>query len=282
MSRKVAIVTDSTGAFPQSIIDDLQLHIVPLNIHWDGTNYVDFVDITPTEFYKKLASSKTVPTTSQPSAEAFAVVYEQLLNQNYDILTLPFSSRLSGTYHSAMMAAAEFPTGRVTVLDTLHVSVALCNIIIKTARAAQKGATLLECTNIAQDAARRIKVFFAVETLEYLRKGGRINTASAFLGTALNLKPILSIVDGLIVPVERVRTSRKAHQRLLELAEETVGPHGKIEFLGIISADAADAAEELRQEAHKRFQIEEELVTDLSPVLGCHVGNGTIGLSFMV
>lgn len=282
MSRKVAIVTDSTGAYPQSTIEDLQLHIVPLNIHWAGTNYVDFVDITPKEFYKKLASSKTIPTTSQPSAEAFAVVYEQLIKQNYDILALPLSSRLSGTYHSAMMAAAEYPTDRITVLDTLLVSVSLGTTVIKTARAAQKGATLLECANIAQDAARRTKVYFAVETLEYLHKGGRIGSAATFLGTALNLKPILSIEEGLIVPVERVRTSRKAHQRLLDLAEQKVGSHGKIEFLGIISADAAGPAEELLKEAHKRFWIEEELVTDLSPVLGCHVGNGTIGISFLV
>ena len=96
MSRKVAIVTDSTGAFPASMIEELKLSIVPLNIHWDGTNYVDFVDITPAEFYKKLASSKTLPTTSQPSAAAFADVFEKLLSQDYDILTLPLSSRLSG------------------------------------------------------------------------------------------------------------------------------------------------------------------------------------------
>ena len=126
---------------------------------------------------------------------------------------------------------------------------------------------MLECSNIAKDVASRTKVYFAVETLEYLHKGGRINTAAAFLGTALNLKPILELKDGVIIPVERVRTSRKAHQRLLELAEQTVGPHGKIEFLGLVSADAREAVEELREEAHKRFQIEEELVTDLSAVL---------------
>ncbi|HOT24829.1 MAG: DegV family protein [Chloroflexi bacterium] len=281
MSRKVAIVTDSTGAFPASMIEELKLSIVPLNIHWDGTNYVDFVDITPAEFYKKLASSKTLPTTSQPSAAAFADVFEKLLSQDYDILTLPLSSRLSGTYYSAMMAAAQFPTGRIEILDTLFASVPLSAIVIKAARAALKGATLLECSNIAKDVASRTKVYFAVETLEYLHKGGRINTAAAFLGTALNLKPILELKDGVIIPVERVRTSRKAHQRLLELAEQTVGPHGKIEFLGLVSADAREAVEELREEAHKRFQIEEELVTDLSAVLGCHVGNGTIGLSFL-
>jgi DegV family protein with EDD domain len=281
MSRKVAIITDSTATIPQSIIDSLQIHTVPLNIHWDGINYIDLVDITPAEFYKKLASSKTLPTTSQPNAEAFVQVYEQLLNQDYDILTLPISSKLSGTYYSAMMAAARFPLGRVEVIDTLFTSCPLSAIVIKTARAAQKGASLLECSNLARDTARRTKVYFAVETLEYLHKGGRINTASAFLGSALNLKPILSFEDGLIVPVERVRTSRKAHERLLELAEQTVGPNGKIEFLGLVSAAAPQALEDLRQKAHKRFQIEEELAMDLSPVLGCHVGNGTVGISLM-
>ena len=281
MSRKTAIVTDSTAAFTPAIIEELQLHVIPLNIHWDGTSYVDFVDITPAEFYKKLATSKTLPTTSQPSAAAFAQVYEELLTQDYDVLTLPISSKLSGTYDSAMMAAAQFPAGRIEVFDTLVTSSPLNGIVIKTARAAKKGASLLECSNIARDAASRTKIYFAVETLEYLHKGGRINTASAFLGTALNLKPILSFEDGLIVPVERVRTSRKAHERLLDLVEEFVGPHGKIEFLGLVSADAEEALEELRQEAHARFQIEEEMVTDMSPVLGCHVGNGTVGISFL-
>ncbi|MCZ2145100.1 MAG: DegV family protein [Anaerolineales bacterium] len=281
MSRKVAIVTDSTGAFPRSIIDELNLHIVPLNIHWDGKNYVDFVDITPAEFYKMLPAAKTLPTTSQPSAAAFITVFEQLIAENYDILTLPLSSKISGTYDSAMMALRQVTAGRVEVLDTLLASIPLSAIVMKTARAAKQGATLLECSNIAKEAASRSKVFFAVETLEYLHKGGRINTAAAFLGTALNLKPILSLEDGLIVPVDRVRTTRKAHQHLLDLAEQSVGSHGKIEFLGLVSADAPKAVEELRKEAHKRFQIEEELATDLSPVLGCHVGNGAVGLSFM-
>ncbi|MFZ3070023.1 MAG: DegV family protein [Anaerolineaceae bacterium] len=278
---KVAIVTDGTGALPESINKAYDLHIVPLTIEWEGKSYLDGVDIKPREFYTRLSSSKTIPTTSQPSAAAFYQTFLPLIEQGYDILTLPLSSKISGTYLSASTAAKQFPGERIEVLDTLSASLPLGMITILAARAAQQGATLLECNNVAIDAASRMHVYFAVESLEYLYKGGRINTASKFMGTALDLKPILELKDGLIVPCERVRTSKKAHARLVELAEEIVGPKGNIEFLGFVSANASEVLDELHEEAHKRFRIKEEIFSDLSPVLGSHVGPGTVGFVFI-
>ena len=152
---------------------------------------------------------------------------------------------------------------------------------MKVARAAKAGASLQECREIALDVASRVKIYFSVETLENLRKGGRINSAAAFLGTALDMKPILEFRGGLIEAKERVRTSKKAHARLLELTEEIAGPQGELEMVGFVSAAAQPAMEELRQAAHERFTIKEEFSGELSPVLGTHVGIGTSGISFL-
>ncbi|MGV8050299.1 MAG: DegV family protein [Anaerolineaceae bacterium] len=278
MANKVAIVTDSTGALPENINKECKLHIVPLLIEWDGKTYVDGVDLKPQAFYEKLSASKTIPTTSQPSTAAFSDTFAPLIEQGYDILCLPISSKISGTYLSASTAAKQFPENRIEVLDTLYTSLALGIITILAARAAQQGASLLECHNIAMDAASRMHVYFAVETLEYLQKGGRINSATKFLGTALDIKPILELKDGLIVPCEQVRTSKKAHLRLLELAENIVGPMGTIEYLGLVSANNPEALDELHTKAHQRFRVKEEVFAGTSPVLGTHVGPGMVGI----
>ena len=194
---------------------------------------------------------------------------------------MPLSAAISGTFLSASAAAGQFPIGRIEVLDTKSVSVGLGIILMKVARAAKAGASLPECREIALDVASRVKIYFSVETLENLRKGGRINSAAAFLGTALDMKPILEFRGGLIEAKERVRTSKKAHARLLELTEEIAGPQGELEMVGFVSAAAQPAMEELRQAAHERFTIKEEFSGELSPVLGTHVGIGTVGIGFL-
>ncbi len=281
MPNKVAIVTDTTAALPDELNEQYDLHLVPLCLLWDGVTYTDKVDISPDEFYKKLSTSKTLPTTSQPSVAAFSDVYAPLIAEGYDILTLPISSKISGTFDSASIAAKQYPEGRIAVLDTLSASLALGMITILAARAAQRGATLLECRNIAVDAASRMHILFAVETLEYLHKGGRINTAAKFLGNTLDLKPILELQDGFISPIERVRTSKKAHSRLLELTEMVIGPNGAVDFLGVVSAAASEQAADLLRKAQDHFRINEMLSTELSPILGAHVGPGTVGIVFL-
>lgn len=281
MANKVAIITDSTANIPEEYYQELNIQTVPLIIHWDGQAYVDKIELTPQEFYRRLAISKTLPTTSQPSVAAFTEVFAPLIEQGYDIITLPLSSGISGTFLSASAAAGQFPIGRIEVLDTKSVSVGLGIILIKVGRAAKAGATLQECRQIAMDVASRVHIYFSVETLENLRKGGRINTAAAFLGTALDMKPILEFRGGLIEAKERVRTSKKAHARLVELTEEIVGPKGEIELAGFVSAAAEPAMEELRQQIHKQFTVKEEFSGILSPVLGTHVGIGTVGIAFL-
>ena len=279
--NKVAIVTDSTTAIPDDIAREHNLTIIPLSVNWDGKSYLDGIEITVEEFYERLSESSTLPTTSQPPVEMFAKAYENLLNQGYDILTIVLSSKLSGTWLSATQAAADFPKNRITVLDSLQASMPLTLVALQTAEAALRGATLLECTNLAKDLCQRVRTLFIVNTLEFLHKGGRIGSAAHLIGTALQMKPILQIKDGLVASFNKVRTFRKASERVLEVAEAELGKQGTIEYLGIVTANAPQVAEDFLREAHARFRVRKELVGLISPVIGTHVGPGAVGFVYI-
>ena len=279
--NKVAIVTDSTTAIPDSIARENNLTIVPLNLIWDGQSYLDGIEITPLEFYERLVKSETLPTTSQPSVGMFAQSYTRLIEQGFDILTIVISEKLSGTYQSAIQAAEDFPRNRITVLDSKQGSMPLSLAVLMTAQAAQRGATLLECTNLAKDICNRVRTLFIVDTLEYLHKGGRIGGAARLIGTALKMKPILEIKDGVIDSFDKVRTSRKAIERVFEVAETELGKQGTIEYLGIVTANASQIGDEILTMAHQRFHIRNEFVGLISPVIGAHVGPGTVGFVYV-
>lgn len=279
--NKVAIITDSTTAIPASIAENQNLTIVPLNVNWDGETYQDGIDITPQEFYERLSKSKSIPSTSQPSAGAFREIYKKYLDEGYDILTLVISSKISGTYNSAIQGAEGLPENRLFVLNSLQASMPLAIMALMTSDAALRGASLLECKNLAIDISERIKTLFVVNTLEFLHKGGRIGAASRFLGTALNLKPILKLQNGVIHPLEKVRTHKKAIKRVFELAELDLGKQGRIEYLGVLSANSPKLSEEIADTARSRFIVKNEFLSEISPVIGTHVGPGTIGLVYL-
>lgn len=279
--NKVAIVTDSTVAIPPAIAEQQKLNIVPLSVNWDGQTYMDGIDITPHEFYKRLKTSKSLPTTSQPSAGAFAQVYTKLLDEGYDILAMVISSKISGTWDSAIQGAEGLPKDRLVILNSLQASMPLAIMAMMTSDAALKGASLLECKNLATDISERIQTLFVVDTLEFLHKGGRIGAASRFLGTALNLKPILKLQNGAIVPLEKVRTFSKAIKRVFEIAEADLGKQGRVEYLGVLSANSPKLSEEMVATARQRFKIKNEFVSEISPVIGTHSGPGAVGLVYL-
>jgi len=279
--NKVAIITDSTSAIPDSIAREHNLTIVPLNLIWDGMSYLDGIEVTPKEFYDRLVKSDTIPTTSQPSVGKFAEEYRKLIDQGFDILTIVISSKLSGTYQSALQAAEDFPKNRIVVVDSLQTSMPLAIAVLMTAQAAQRGATLLECTNLANDLCQRVRTLFVVDTLEFLYKGGRIGGAARLIGTALKMKPLLELKNGEIDSFDKVRTYKKAVDRVFEVAETELGKQGTIEYLGIVTANAPQAGDELLTMAHQRFHVRNEFVGQISPVIGTHVGPGTIGLVYL-
>ena len=275
---KIAIVTDSTANLPAEWVEQYDVQVIPLQIHWENDTFRDGVDITPSDFYARLSHSKTLPTTSQPSVQDFLQVFESLADQADGIIVPLISSGISGTVASALAAAREFTRIPIEVIDTHITSTGQVLIILAAARAAARGESLQEVKRAANEVVQRLQVFFAVDTLEYLHRGGRINGASRYLGTMLDIKPILFFnSEGKIDALERVRTKRKALQRLIFLAEQQA--NGQPVNVGIVHANVPQAAQKFRDEVAQRLNCKEIFIGEFSPVISVHVGPGTIGIA---
>lgn len=278
---KIAVVTDSTAYLSEEIISTYGITVVPLVVIWGEETLLDNVDIGPKEFYERLSTAQVMPSTSQATIQAFADVFEKLHAQGYDILAIVLSSALSGTLDSAIQAKKMVPDANITLVDSQYTSLPLAFMALAAARAAKSGATIEECTKIVETVREQTQVFFAVDTLEFLHRGGRIGGASRFLGTALGLKPILYLEEGKIEALEKVRTSKRAHARLVELVEEAVNGKSPINFLGVVHAASEDTAANLLNLAEEKFNPDELMLASLSPVLGTHTGPGTIGIAYV-
>jgi len=240
------------------------------------------VDILPHQFYERLSASKIMPTTSQVTPAVMYDTFQSLMNTGYDVLGIFISSKISGTVQSAMQAS-EMLNGanhKVAIVDSLSTTMAMGWPVLTAARAAEVGETLTECQKIAENACRNSGVFFLVETLEFLRRGGRIGGAQALLGNVLNIKPILELRDGVIEPADRVRTKQKAIQRVVELALERVNNRTPVR-VAVTHANAESDAESLLKAAQTQLNPIETIISPLSPVIGTHAGPGTIALNFM-
>lgn len=275
---KIAILTDSTANIPLEWVEPYDLQVIPLKIHWGNETFLDGVDITPNEFYAQLSHSKSLPTTSQPSTQDFLQAFESLSEKADGIVVPLISSGISGTVGSAEAAARQFSRVPVEIVDTRVTSAGQALIVLAAARAAAQGKSLQEVRQAADDVIQRMHLFFAVDTLEYLHRGGRIGGASRYLGTVLNIKPILYFdLDGKLDALERARTKSKALQRLMALAEEKANGHPL--HLGVIHANSPQIAQEFREQITQHLQCEEIFILELSPVIGVHVGPGTIGIA---
>jgi len=282
MSNKVAIVTDSTAYLPTEQIQQLNITVTPLSVIWGEQVQRDGVDILPNEFYERLAHSKVMPTTSQVTPAVMHSTFQSLLEQGYDVLGIFLSSKISGTVQSAIQAIDMLSTGadKVAIVDSLATTMALGLPVITTARAAQAGASLTECQKLAQQACKNSGLLFIVETLEFLRRGGRIGGAQALLGTLLNIKPILELRDGRIEPADKVRTRQKAIQRAVKLAAERIQGQSPVR-LAVTHANAEADAEILLKVAQAELSPIETFTSLLSPVIGTHAGPGTVVLNYM-
>lgn len=278
--KKVAIVTDSTAYLPSNYVEEFGVTVVPLTLQWDGASYRDGVDILPDEFYTRLSDSKTLPTTSQATVNDFTQVYKRIMDEGFDILTLPISSGISGTYDSAIQAKAQLGNVPIEIIDTRLVSMALSFQVLAAARAAKDGASLEECKQIALKAYDHIGVYFVVDTLKYLHAGGRIGGGKRFMGTALNIKPILEIRDGKIEAVKSVISINKALEAMVEMVEKDVDQRKPVR-VSVFHALAAEKAQELLKTTAARLHADEAILSYVSPVIGCHVGPGTLSIAYM-
>jgi len=282
--NKVMVVTDSTSNIPTQMMNGNPVQVLPLQVIWDHKVYKDGVDIQPMEFYQRLAVDKVMPSTSQTTPEEFKATYAQLIEHGYDILSIHISSKLSGTMDSAIQAKRAFPGANIELVDSFSTSMAMGFQVLSAARMAAIGANLAECKSVALEATKHTGVYFALNTLEFLHRGGRIGGAAAFMGTMLNLKPLLELREGRIEAVERVRTFSKTVDRLLDLVEARLKNEKGPIRLAAIHANEPEKVEQLLERAIKRFSntvVTDAVISTVSPVLGTHTGPGALGLAFM-
>ena len=279
---KVALVTDSTTYMPPELVKKYNISVAPQVLIWGDQTYKDGVDIQSSEFFTRLKTTKVMPTTSQVAVISFQEIFQDLVNQGFEVLALLISSKLSGTVQSAVQARDLMNSARekVNVVDSQSVAMALGFQVLAVARALEAGASLKEAIELADRSYQNTGVFFAVDTLEFLHRGGRIGGAQRFIGTMLNMKPILAIQDGRVEGIERIRTKAKAHDRVLELTIEKVAGRTPVR-LATLHANAAEDARALLTTAEQALKPVESIFTEVSPTVGTHAGPGTVGLAFM-
>jgi len=279
---KIAVVTDSTTYLPPELAKKHNISVAPQVLIWGDQTYKDGVDMQSGEFFTRLKSTKVMPTTSQVAVISFQEIFQDLVDKGYEVLALLVSSKLSGTVQSALHARDMMGLARdkVNVVDSQSVAMALGFQALAVARAIEAGASLKEAIALAEKSHEYTGVFFAVDTLEFLHRGGRIGGAQRFIGSALNLKPILAIQDGRVEGIERIRTKSKAQDRILELCVEKVNRRSPVR-LATLHANAAEDAKALLIRAEQALNPIESIFTEVSPTVGTHAGPGTVGLAFM-
>lgn len=276
---RVQIVTDSTSDLPSDLIRACGISVVPLTVAFGKQVFRDRVDIQPGQFYRRLTEDKAHPVSSPPTREELAGRYRESLAQGHDVVSLHLSSRLSKTFEHARAAADEVQVdGRtLAVVDTGQVSVALGMLALFAARMASRGDTADTIRQRLLDMAPRIHILFAVDTLEFLARGGRIGKARAIMGGLLGIKPILGMAKGEVVPVDQVRGGRAAHPKILEILGKRVDRKQPV-VAGISHANAPVWADRLRALVRDQFQISELIQTEIGPVVGANVGPGVVGV----
>lgn len=277
-TNRVRIVTDSACDLPQQVADELRIDIVPLTIRIDGHEYVDRADLTPAEFWAKCAASPNLPETAAPAPGHFEAAYRRLAADGAtSVVAINLSAALSATMQSAELAARGVAdTIPVTVVDSQQCTLGLGAIVMDCARLAAGGASHQAVVDRARDLATRTKVWGALDTLENLKKGGRIGGAKAMLASALAIKPIIEVRDGKVEEGGKQRTRSKA----LAFLVDTVAKAGPVENLMVINADCSDV--DAFVEMLRPHYTGEIVVGDIGPVVGSHAGRGTIGVAFCV
>ncbi len=276
---KTAIVTDSTCDLSSALIEERGITITPQHILWDNENLTDGVDLTPEDLYQRLAWDPMLPKTSQPSPGEFAAKFREARDKHGadSVLCITLSKDLSGTNASAISACelVDFP---VKVVDSRTVSLPLGFAVLNAADAVKSGASMDEAATLAIEAGQRSKLFFTLNTLEFLHRGGRIGGARRFIGTALNIKPILQIKDGLVAPLESIRTRKKSVARMIEIA--TQQDWARPLYVGVLHTHATEL-EEVSNQLKALLKPDLFLVSMACAAIGVHTGPGIIGIGIL-
>jgi DegV family protein with EDD domain len=278
LARKVAIVTDSTADLTPEMVEELGVTVVPLQVIFGDEAYREGVDITTEEFYERLVKSRPLPTTSAPSVGDFQEVYERLLKEADSIVSIHIGAKLSATVQAAQTARQSLAKPeRVEVVDSQAASLAMGFAIMDAVEVARAGGKLAEVKAMAEGAVQRMQVLFMLDTLEYLRRGGRIGRARAYLGAILSVKPILALREGEIYPEERVRTRARGLERIIQSAIR----HQNVKRAAVGHSSTPDEAESIRERLAMAFPNVKVHLIRFGPVIGTHAGPGIVGVGVM-
>ena len=272
----VKIVTDSTSDLPVEVAQELGITVVPLYVHFGEEVFRDGVDLATDEFYRRLVTSPALPTTSAPSPGTFSEVYSRLAKEGQAIFSIHISSKLSATWGVARLGSEGLDCP-IQIVDSQSTSMGCGLLAIVAAKAVRDGASLEEVSTLVEQTIPRAHLFGLLDTLEYLHKGGRIGKAQAFLGTMLKVKPVLTVRDGEVLPLERVRSRAKAIDRMCQIIEG-FGPFSEIAILHNTTPEEAEA---LAQRLEPLFPRERMYSAKFGPVMGTYVGPGTLGVALI-
>lgn len=276
---KIAIITDTDSSLPVEIAGRYGIQQVPITVHFGNETYTTGVDIDDRRLFEIVDRTNRLPTTSAPAPSAFASAYEKAFSGGAEaIITICVSSQVSATYQAALSACGDFPGQEISVVDSRNLSMGQGFMALAAAEAVQNGAGKAEALAVVADVGRRLRLFAVLATLKYLALSGRVGKIAAGMADTLNIKPILTVEDGKLVLLERVRTRRKAIERTIELVRR--GLEGKaIERLAILHINSLDRAREFQQQVCAEFSCPDPIVTaEFTPGLSVHAGAGVVGL----
>ncbi|MFH2012605.1 MAG: DegV family protein [Pseudomonadota bacterium] len=274
------IITDSTADLSKDLYQKHDIGMVPLTINLGEKTWLDFHDIAPDEYYALLRKSKAFPTTSQPSPQDFINAFTPFAKKGEPVLSIHVSSKLSGTYQSATLAKSHFPEARIEVVDSLQASLGLGMIILLCAEKASLGASFESLVDFARELSRKVETYFSVDSLEHLRRGGRIGNAQTFLGTLMKIKPLLKLLEGEVQPVEKIRTSERLVNRFVELVENEAREGSPLR-LSVAESDNSEVMTGLLERLMKIPGLSLIHRGKLGGVITSHTGPGAFGITFV-
>lgn len=274
----IKLICDSLSDVPKQLLDKYDIHEVPLTVIFDGREYVDGIDLSKEEFYNMLRTSENMPKTSQCTYAQFIDVFKMYLDQGKDILYIGGSSSASGTVQSAMMTKNDLE-GNIHIVDTQSLSIGTGCFLLSAAEMIEKGEAINNIIDHLEKLKESIKVFFTVDTLDYLQKGGRISLAKATIGNMLNIKPILSIEDGLVKPIGQVRGKKQVVSKILLLIKEYFGEDLSGKRVMITCGDNFNELDSFKERLIEEFKVGEVIIENVSSCICAHTGPGIIGIA---
>ena len=273
----IRIVTDSTADIPEEIKVKENIYSVPLRVFFGEDSYLDWVEMTPAQFYERLVTSEELPRTSQPSPDEFRDVYQKIAGPDDEIMSIHISHLLSGTIQSAHTAKETLPNLKINTYDSMMASMGLGIMVIEAARAANRGANREEIEKLIEHYRHNIKTYFFVDTLKYLYKNGRIGKAKALFGSMLNIKPLLTLEEGMVAPLEQVRGQSRALNRMLEIIYDDFKGQKSLK-MAVIHAANEESTEKIKNAIQSELDIQETFTSSVGSVIGTHTGPGIIGV----